>query len=444
MKKKIIFLFISICLMATASLNVKASTTEATGNDAKVCGASTEIGIPCYDSVNKLFFANGVPIVITTDNGKTLITWKGGSQVVDDNVNVFGGAHNNEKEIPTTSITMENGKVNNIFGGGLHKSKVKTSNVIVKGGTLSGDICGGGAASFIKDDDAKTWYSSDAKNSPTIVENANVTVTGGTGVTTKSANKVSAIYGGGEGISYTKGATVKVSGGTYGFAIPGGVNGYTGNSTLDITGGTITNVQHGMRGANGDASITISDGKIDTVYVGTPANATVEKANLNITGGNVSNLKLATVKNAKGESSIGTVKYNESAVKSVDSNFKSGSLVPTMKLNVILDGQKTQLDVPTRDYSKSENVSLLKEELKSSLNLQPTDNLTGFYTSADNDKTVDFSDLKEGSSIYLTLDKNNMENTKSNTGQNIIFIVISIILVGFGIYLALRKFKTLK
>ncbi len=426
-----LLVFASI-LFGKFMINANAS---ATLSEALECTATTIIGVPCYDSTNNIFFANGVAIEINDNNGKTVISWNGGKQEVPSNVNVFGGAHNNNTEILKTSITMNSGSVNNIFGGGLHESRVKDSYILVKGGTILGDICGGGYAAFITDDDMPSFYNGDSKKSPTRVESAQVIVSGGTGVTSPDSSKVSAIYGGGAGISYTGKADVSVSGGKYGFAIPGGVNGYTGNSNLNVSGGTITNVQHGMRGANGEVSITISNGDIETAYVGTPANATVEKANLNITGGNIANLKLATAKNAQGSSSIGTVTYNEASVKQVDSNFKDGSIIPTLKVDFVVEGKSNELNIPVRDYSKKENFKLLKNELKELLNLDDNSSLKSFYTSSNLSNKFDFKSLKDGSQVYVSL-------AKVNGGFKKSIIIFTIILaLGLVTFMILKNKK---
>lgn len=82
-----------------------------------------------------------------------------------------------------------------IFGGGLHKSYVGTSTVVINGGTIKGGVQGGGASSYAKTTCHRPWYDGDRANAPTVVDNAIVTINGG---------KFYNVYGGGEGISYTK------------------------------------------------------------------------------------------------------------------------------------------------------------------------------------------------------------------------------------------------
>ncbi len=299
-------------------------TVMAEDNDAVATCDTTEVGKPCYDSAKQNFFANGKAITITEKDGNTIISWDGGSQKVDASVNVFGGMHDNDTAV-TSNITMNGGQVHNIFGGGLHKSHVTTANVTVTGGKLTGSILGGGASSFETDTDSNPWYSGDPKASPTKVDVAYVTVTGGTGLTPSSSDPSSAIYGGGEGISYTGETHVTVTGGEFALVVAAGVNGYTGPSELKITGGEFTDVQHGMRGTIEDSNIEITGGTITTVWVGMPTATFVE--------GNTATLSIeenAKVNELKYEASgkdNASVAYVESAVTTVNEDIKSNAVV---------------------------------------------------------------------------------------------------------------------
>lgn len=153
---------------------------------------------PNYDESVKAFFANGTPVTIedrTDGIAGALVKWNGGEKLLTADNSVFGGSHDSATKLDSTSITMNGGTLNNIFGGGLHKSYVGTSTVVINGGTIKGGVQGGGASSYAKTTCHRPWYDGDRANAPTVVDNAIVTINGG---------KFYNVYGGGEGISYTK------------------------------------------------------------------------------------------------------------------------------------------------------------------------------------------------------------------------------------------------
>ena len=70
---------------------------------------------------------------------------EGGEALVAENTSVFGGSHNSDEAIESSSITMNGGTVKNVIGGGLHKSIVKKATIIMNNGTITGSLMGGGA-----------------------------------------------------------------------------------------------------------------------------------------------------------------------------------------------------------------------------------------------------------------------------------------------------------
>lgn len=78
---------------------------------------------PVYDATYNnnagAFYANGTPITINTDSSNnTVVYWDGGSQVVPSTVTIFGGGTNGTS-YKSSNITMENGTVSLIYGGGI-------------------------------------------------------------------------------------------------------------------------------------------------------------------------------------------------------------------------------------------------------------------------------------------------------------------------------------
>ena len=237
------------------------------------------------------FFANGTPITIAEnpDGAGALITWEGGSQVVAANTNVFGGGHDHDGTYESTSITMTGGTVGNLLGGGLHKSSVETSNVVMTGGTVNG-AQGGGASSLTHDcgcSNANPWYAGDAQQSPCKVNNANISVSGGS---------VFLLFGGGEGISCTGNASVSVSGtADVEYVTAGGSNGYTGDAEMNISGGSVLVAQSVNRGTMNSSQIVITGGTVENAYAGgetgdTSVTGSISSIAVRVEGGTVESL----------------------------------------------------------------------------------------------------------------------------------------------------------
>ena len=253
----------------------------------------------------EFFFAKGTSITIDKrDDGVegAMITWIEDDQIRKEYVgihcNVFGGAHHTDQYIENTSITANGGTVGNLFGGGLHKSNIGTTRVVVNDITLANanaGIHGGGASSFIKDTDTPVWYDGDALKSTNYVENANVIVYNVTKAPT--ANYV-LVYGGGEGIGFTNFSSVSVYGGTIDYVIGSGSNGHTAISNVNIYGGDIGTVQSVNRGSMGAANFYIAGGNIQSVYVGAhsdpseKATGTFETTSFMVEGGSIQSVKL--------------------------------------------------------------------------------------------------------------------------------------------------------
>lgn len=177
--------------------------------------------------------------------GSTLVTVNGGE--VD---NVFGC--NNVKGAPTSTVQVDIEKtagsmtVNNVYGGGNQAAYTGSPTVNIKNGTVSGEVFGGGLG-----------------NSAIVTGNPQVTVNGAV-------------------------ATTIVSGGVYG----GGSQASTsGNPTVTLTNGALTNVYGGGKAANvtGAPTVNINGGTVSTgVYGGCNASGTVSDAiNVYVNGGTI-------------------------------------------------------------------------------------------------------------------------------------------------------------
>ena len=265
------------------------------------------------------FFANGVAITIEArEDGSegALIKWDGGEQNVGKNANVLGGMHDDATSV-STSITMNGGTVRNVIGGGLHKSNCSSTNIVINGGNMVA-VQGGGASSLTKDCGCSnaSWYNGNAKDSPCQVENANVTINGG--------SVSSLVFGGGEGISCTKNSSLTINDGSLGSAwvTAGGSNGYTGSAKLSIKGGDLNVVQSVNRGSMDSAEIEVTGGTIKDLYLGG------ETGDSNVTG-SISNIKTTIDGGKIGTLSPGKSNNTEIVMKdneNVNLDFKQGEI----------------------------------------------------------------------------------------------------------------------
>lgn len=421
MKKKIIAVLSLISFLAFGS-NVKAAET------------------PGLDPENeKLFFANGVAITIeerTDGNEGALIKWDGGELLVPANINVFGAGHNTDTYYEEISITMNGGTVRNIIGGGLHKSNVGTTNIVMNGGKIN-SINGGGAASLVH---CHTWYAGNAEDSNNRVETSNVTVNNGvvTGI----------VYGGGEGISYTGSANIKIENGTFAYVIAGGSNGYTGSSEVVINGGKINIVQSVNRGSMEFSYIEINGGEIENAYVGGDASdasvtGTIENANMDIIGGKVENAYVGTNggQNVSAKDVV-TLAYNKNAVTNIDeAEFDEENIIRTVTLTFSSEGETESVQVPEGIIFTEEDVENLKNQLKDAL----ADSgyvFEDFYSDEEMTVKYDFSAaFDDDTTIFMKLVAAPAEEVKSPETSDINLIaIISIILIGVaGAVLTSRK-----
>ena len=316
--------------------------------------------LPQYDETfnnnNGIFYANGNPITINKDNeGKTIVYWNGGSQVVPNTITIVGGGDSGTS-FEETNIIMEDGTVGNIYGGGKSQiedkiAKVSNSNIIINGGRVINGIAGGGLlysntenANIIVNNGTITdvngggmasavisgvKYSAGSKEKPeeskNRVENAKIIINGGTIDTLPSS--FGTVFGGGQGHSYTGNVNVLINGGNLSkaYVIAGGSNGYTKKSYIEINGGNINVLQSVNRGKIESANVLIAGGQIQNAYVGgetedTSVNGTIDSVNLEAIGGKIIKLNKGT--SGGTEINIDQEKYNVIYTEETVDNFE--------------------------------------------------------------------------------------------------------------------------
>lgn len=329
------------------------------------------VDVPIYDATfnnnSGALYANGTPITINEDSsGNTVVTWEGGSQTVPETVYIFGGGKEGTSYI-SSNITMEDGTVRHIYGGGVsltekNPAKVGTSNITVNGGnitstlygggliysevdnsnvTINGDstiqsiVGGGSAATSISGVTYSAGTEDDMENSKNRTNNTNITI--------NSNTQVESVFGGGQGYSYVGNANVTVNGGNNGYITSGGSNGYTKNATTTITGGNAQVLQTINRGIVENADIKVAGGNIRSAYVGgetedPTVDGLINNINFNIIGGMVETLNKGT--SGGTEISIDQddykVAYVTESVKK--SNLNGKEVVINYGLNIVEDG----------------------------------------------------------------------------------------------------------
>ena len=288
---------------------------------------------PVYDATYNnnagAFYANGAPITINTDSSNnTVVYWDGGSQVVPSTVTIFGGGTNGTS-YESSNITMENGTVSLIYGGGISLNEnepsivknanvtvnngtilttlmgggiiytnVENTNITINGGTVAAVVGGGAASAKISGVSYSAGKEGDLINSKNRTTNTNVVINNG--IIDMVPSNYGLVFGGGQGLSYVENANLIINGGdlSKAYVTAGGSNGYTENGKIEITNGSINVLQTTNRGIVNTATVKVTGGNIINAYVGGETDPSVtgviNKAEFDVLGGKVTNLNTGT------------------------------------------------------------------------------------------------------------------------------------------------------
>lgn len=387
MKKKMLFVIATIAAFALFVPSVMAAT-------------APKLEENFAGSGSKIFFANGNAITIEalTEGEGALIKWEGGELEVTADTTIIGGMHNDDTLVDT-SITMNGGTVKHIFAGGLHKSNVGVSYVVLNGGTVTGSIMGGGYAGYVNDSDfsTSTYAPSDIENDSIVrVEEANIEINGGT---------IGAdVFGGGGGYSYTGTASITIAEtftGEIGYVSAGGSNGYTGTASVEINGGTIDVLQAVNRGGMEESTLVVNGGEIENAYVssegdGTNTTGVEGTALLYVNGGSVENVAVGAVPTSPSNNNTTEVEvvYKDGTVTNVDDDIDEENIVTYVNLTFAaeVEGEREEevIQVIKGESLTEDEVNQLIEMLEESLEGSGYvfDN---FYTSDELEEVFDFT-----------------------------------------------------
>lgn len=401
---------------------------------------------PTYDEEVKAVFANGTPITVeerTDGEAGALIKWEGGELAVPANTSVFGGSHDNATKVESTSITVNGGTLYNIFGGGLHKSYVGTARVTVTGGTINGKIHGGGASSYAGSTCHQPWYAGDKENATTVVDEAIVIIKGG------NLSSATDVFGAGEGISYTKKATLTITKeftGNIRYATAGGSNGYTDDAKVFANGGKIKVLQAVNRGFIETSEMTVDGAEVEKAYASSEGDnqklGVMQEAKLIVKSGKVG-YAAPGQKGNPGEiaNDVSTIEYKEGTVTTVE-KFDADATTVTVNLMLIAGDEEQTIQIPKGTVFTEEELKAMIEEINNEL---AADNLelVGFYLDEESTQEFDFSTpIEQDMELYMKLKAITPEQKVENpeTSDVNIFLILSLVAVGaFGTTLVLKN-----
>lgn len=401
---------------------------------------------PNYDESVKAFFANGTPVTVearTDGQDGALIKWNGGEKAVPADTSVFGGSHESDEKLESTNVTVNGGSLHNVFGGGLHKSSVGNSLVIINGGKFTGFIQGGGASSYTATC-GHTQYAGDKDGATTVVDNAIVVINGG--------EIAKDVFGGGEGISYTKKASVTVAKsftGNIRYLTLGGSNGYTDDATALLLGGKIKVLQSVNRGFMETAEITVNGAEIENAYASAEGDnqklGVNKKAVINIISGKVKNVAPGQ-KGTPNENAadISEISYVEGTVINEPTNFNEEKVTVNINLTLKSGEFADTIQIPKGTTFTDDELQKIIDEINNELK-EDKMKLEGFFKDKELKNKFDFSEeISTDTTIYLKLveikaETSNKEKNPQTSDMNLALILTTLGLASVGAVLVSRK-----
>lgn len=401
---------------------------------------------PNYDESVKAFFANGTPVTVearTDGQDGALIKWNGGEKAVPADTSVFGGSHESDEKLESTNVTVNGGSLHNVFGGGLHKSSVGNSLVIINGGKFTGFIQGGGASSYTATC-GHTQYAGDKDGATTVVDNAIVVINGG--------EIAKDVFGGGEGISYTKKASVTVAKsftGNIRYLTLGGSNGYTDDATALLLGGKIKVLQSVNRGFMETAEITVNGAEIENAYASAEGDdqklGVNKKAVINIISGKVKNVAPGQ-KGTPNENAadISEISYVEGTVVNEPTNFNEEKVTVNINLTLKSDEFADTIQIPKGTTFTDDELQKIIDEINNELK-EDKMKFEGFFKDKELKNKFDFSEeINADTTIYLKLveikaETPNKEKNPQTSDMNLALILTTLGLASVGAVLVSRK-----
>ena len=242
---------------------------------------------PYYDEADNVVYGCGMGITIEAaeEAGKIKIKYadtKGEQEfLAPEGINIYGGGDGVDKpaNYPATSITMNSGHVQYLYGGN-RRGSVGNAVIVVNGGTFkdgNGGVVAGGHSAGTRE---------------SIVGHAEVIIN-------NTDNEATLVFAGGQGLAVVGTTRMIVNGGKIGWLTAGGSHGHTAMAELIVNDGEIKVLQGCNRGTMGNIKTTINGGTIEKVYAGgetedTSVTATYAKCEMVINGGTIGAISAGT------------------------------------------------------------------------------------------------------------------------------------------------------
>jgi len=246
---------------------------------------------------------------------------------------VFGGAQGSENYNPyvlgDVTVTLNSGKVNNLYGGNdLSSTPLGTVKIYLNGGNVT-NVYGGGNKTelttsniYLQGTNAENIYG--GSNITGNVTTSNIFVTNG------SANN---IYGGNNVGGNTNTSNITVDGGNINNIYGGGKETSTNTSNVIINDGNSGNIYGGGENAAvTTTNVTINGGTIQTIYGGSNTTGDVTTSNVIINDGTITDLYGGN--NVGGKTITSIVKIEGATLTTI---YGGGNNATTENSNVIVN-----------------------------------------------------------------------------------------------------------
>ena len=294
---------------------------------------------PVYDETLNIFFANGVPITISDSGTDNLITYYGeGSKAyipnevhIPYNTIVIGGGDGREKGqyFPASSIVINGGQLQRVFGGSYAAGSVGTTTVIMNGGTVSKGLHGGSM-----------------KGVSTAVHAGSV---GHAKVILNGGRCESVLSAGGIDMTDTGYSELTINGGFANWCYGSGANGTFGASDIYVTGGEITHLLGTVRGAAQNVKYHITGGQIANMYAGADYDeedfGTIKNCYIEALGGTITSLRIGTSNKVAGDLNCSGV-----YAKGVIGNEEVAVAECNLSIKEVVDGYSNKLSDMISQY----------------------------------------------------------------------------------------------
>ena len=216
------------------------------------------------------------------DNYTPYVLGKADTVINGGNItNVYGANDQKGKPNGTITVTVNNGTVQNCFGGG-NLADITTSNVYLKGGTVTSAFGGGNLAAatttnvHLQGSNCTNIFG--GSNQSGDVTTSNISCTSGS-----STN----VYGGNNLGGVTSTSNVSINNATIGSVYGGGNEAVTGTTNVYLYGGNVTNTFGGgnKAGVTVKTNVTLNGGNSTYIYGGSNQLGDVAETNITTTNG---------------------------------------------------------------------------------------------------------------------------------------------------------------